>query len=284
MNIVQSYLTNNPCYKANLNKQDSRYTTFQDRGASGLMLHSVGCAQPSAEVFIKNWNKSTYDRACVHAFVDANTGTVYQTLPWNYRGWHAGNTIGNNTLIGVEMCESAHISYKNGVTFEVVDSVNAKADCKRCYDAAVELFAELCKMYKLNPLTAIFSHKEGGIKGIASGHEDPEHYWNGLGMPYTMDGFRKAVDAKMKGEIDMTVDEVKKMIDEAVEAALGKYITEIKDIPHNSVKNEVRRLLDCGAIDGGTKAEVNPDDINLPYNILRAVVMSARYTDYVTKG
>ena len=61
MNIIQSYLTNNPCYKA------GRKITVK-----GLMLHSVGCPQPKASVFVKNWNRAEYDRACVHGFIDAN--------------------------------------------------------------------------------------------------------------------------------------------------------------------------------------------------------------------
>lgn len=197
MNLVKSYLTENPCFKANVNRADSRYSTFQDRGPTGLMLHSVGCAQPNAQVFLANWNKPSYTAACVHAFIDANTGTVYQTLPWNFRGWHAGNQIGNNTLVGVEMCESAAIRYKSGAIFEVLNAEQAKVDCKRTYDAAVELFADICTKYALNPETAILSHKEGGIRGIASGHVDPEHYWSGLGTPYTMDGFREAVKKAM---------------------------------------------------------------------------------------
>ena len=64
------------------------------------MLHSVGCNQPKASVFINSWNSASYDRACVHGFIDANDGTIYQTLPWNHRGWHCGSGSkgsGNNT-------------------------------------------------------------------------------------------------------------------------------------------------------------------------------------------
>lgn len=102
MNLIQSILTQNPCYKA------GRKITVK-----GLMLHSVGCPQPSAAVFVRNWNKASYDRACVHAFIDGNTGDVYQCLPWNHRGWHGGGSS-NNTHIGVEMCEPACIKYTGG--------------------------------------------------------------------------------------------------------------------------------------------------------------------------
>lgn len=188
MKLVQSILTKNPCYTA------GRKITVK-----GLMLHSVGCSQPKASVFINSWNSASYSNACVHGFIDGNDGTVYQTLPWNHRGWHAGGDA-NNTHIGVEMCEPACIKYTGGSSFTCSDTATARAVAKRTYEAAVELYAMLCKEYGLNPLTDIISHKEGHAKGIASNHGDPEHLWKGLGMSYTMDTFRQAVKAAMAGE------------------------------------------------------------------------------------
>ena len=187
MNLIQSILTNNPCYK-----------TGRKITVKGLMLHSVGCPQPSAAVFVRNWNKASYDRACVHGFIDANTGDVYQCLPWNHRGWH-GDGSSNNTHIGVEMCEPACIKYTGGATFTCSDPATAKAAVDRTYKAAVELFAMLCKQFNLDPLKdgVILSHKEGCARGIASNHGDPEHLWNQLGTGYTMNGFRAAVKAAM---------------------------------------------------------------------------------------
>ncbi|RKJ79344.1 N-acetylmuramoyl-L-alanine amidase [Butyricicoccus sp. 1XD8-22] len=187
MNLIQSILTNNPCYK-----------TGRKITVKGLMLHSVGCPQPSAAVFVRNWNKASYDRACVHGFIDANTGDVYQCLPWNHRGWHGGGSS-NNTHIGVEMCEPACIKYTGGATFTCSDPATAKAAVDRTYKAAVELFAMLCKQFNLDPLKdgVIVSHKEGCARGVASNHGDPEHLWNQLGTGYTMNGFRAAVKAAM---------------------------------------------------------------------------------------
>lgn len=192
MKLAESILTNNPCYTA------GRKITVK-----GLMLHSVGCPQPKASVFINSWNSASYGRACVHGFIDGNDGTVYQTLPWNHRGWHCGGS-GNNTHIGVEMCEPACIKYTSGSNFTCSDKAAAKAVAKRTYEAAVELFAMLCTKYGLDPLAdgVIVSHREGHSQGIASNHGDPEHLWNGLGMGYTMDGFRKAVRAKMDDPSD----------------------------------------------------------------------------------
>ena len=129
---------------------------------------------------------------------------MYQTLPWNHRGWHCGSGnkgSGNNTHIGVEMCEPACIRYTAGSNFICSNLAEAKAVAKRTYEAAVELFAMLCKKYSLDPLAdgVIISHREGHSRGIASNHGDPEHLWTQLGMGYTMDGFRRAVKAAVGG-------------------------------------------------------------------------------------
>lgn len=191
LKIIEKILTKNPCYIA------GRKITVK-----GLMLHSVGCPQPSAMVFVNNWNPPANGReVCVHGFIDANTGEVYQTLPWDHRGWHGGGSS-NNTHIGVEMCEPACIKYTGGSTFTCSDTATAKAAVKRTYEAAVELFAFLCKQYKLDPLAdgVIISHKEGHKRGVASNHGDPEHLWTQLKTGYTMDGFRKDVKAAMAEE------------------------------------------------------------------------------------
>lgn len=190
MKIVESILTKNPCYTA------GRTITVK-----GLVLHSVGCPQPKASVFINSWNSTTYDRACVHGFIDGNDGVIYQTLPWNHRGWHGGGDS-NNTHIGVEMCEPACIKYTSGANFTCSDIVTAKAVATRTYNSAVELFAFLCEKFKLDPLAdgVIISHAEGYKLRIASNHGDPEHLWRQLGMSYTMDIFRKDVKAKMSSD------------------------------------------------------------------------------------
>lgn len=101
------------------------------------------------------------------------------------------------------MCEPDCIKYTNGSSFTCSDKAAAKAVAKRTYEAAVELFAMLCKEYGLNPTAdgVIISHAEGYKRGIASNHGDPEHLWNQLGMGYTMDGFRKDVKAAMSADI-----------------------------------------------------------------------------------
>jgi hypothetical protein len=188
--IVDNIMTKNPCYTAGKKIE-----------VKGLMLHSVGCNQPNASVFVNSWNNASFNSACVHAFIDAKTGDVHQTLPWNHRGWHAGG-YANNTHIGVEMCEPDCIKYTQGAVFTCSDEARAKEMVQRTYKSAVELFAHLCEKYNLDPMKkgVIISHNEGFDMGWATNHADPEHIWKQLGTGYTMDGFRKAVNDLLKEE------------------------------------------------------------------------------------
>ncbi len=180
--IIQSICTNSNCYKAG-----------QKITVKGLVIHSVGCNQPNAKVFVNQWNNNTTD-VCVHAVIDP-TG-IYQTLPWNHRGWHAGTPC-NNTYIGVETTEPASITYKGGATFVDNNPTETKKHIAAVYKKSVDLFAMLCKQYNLNPLgkNVILSHNEAGKLGIATKHVDPDHLWGKYG--YTMDKFRKDVKSAL---------------------------------------------------------------------------------------
>ena len=191
MNITQKFLTKNRCYTKN-----------QKIAVKGLMIHSIGTPQPSAQVLIDSWNNPSVS-CCVHAFIDGNTGKVFQTLPWEHRGWHAGSKA-NNTHIGVEMCEPNTIKYKpnSAIWTEQADGTNTKAVVLRTYKSAVKLFAYLCKEFDLNPLEdgVVISHAEGYKRGIATNHGDVEHLWEKHGL--TMDGFRNDIAAAMHDVAD----------------------------------------------------------------------------------
>ena len=188
VHIIEQFATRNNCY-----------TTGRSLEVRGLMLHSVGSAQPSAAVYAKNFNtaKPNGREVCPHAFLQAD-GTVYQVLPWDMYGWHAGGPL-NRTHIGIEMCEPASLVYTGPCTFYAEDPIAAKAEAENTYRTAVTLFAALCIRYDLDPLEdgVILSHTEGALLGKASNHSDPEHLWSGLDFPYTMDTFRADVHTRI---------------------------------------------------------------------------------------
>lgn len=308
MELIEAFSTENDCYRRNLAKDDSRYTEFQSRGPTGLMLHSVGCAQPEAKVFAARWNRPGLEVA-VHAVVGPG-GRVYQCLPWHFRGWHAGGSA-NDTHVGVEMTEPACLRYTGGASFTCSDLSAARAHCRETYDTAVELFAMLCERFRLDPMTSILSHAEGAAQGIASNHADPEHLWRGLGMDYTMDGFRRAVQAKMSplyrvrrtwsdakgqrgayrsresavkacpegyGVYDAAGNEVYRnptstLTREQILTALGdKFIATVRDLP-DWARPEVQALLDLGLLDGGSD---DPEAIAMLLSDLRVAIVAYR--------
>lgn len=180
MKLIESFLTQNDCYKSG-----KKITP------KGLMLHSVGCPQPSAQVFINNWNKPGV-RKCVHGFIEPNT--VYQTLPWTMRGWHAGGKA-NDSYIGVEITEPDTITYIKGSEWTCKDPMITAKHVYETYNKAVMLFADLCKQFKLDPILNVISHSEGYKKGIASNHGDVEHIWSKFGL--SMDKFRRDIKNAM---------------------------------------------------------------------------------------
>ena len=188
MKVIESFLTRNPCYKTN-----------RKIAVQGIALYTVGCPQPSAKVFVNNWNNEKHSRACAHAFIDAYDGLVYQTLPWNHRGWH-GDANTNNTRIGVMLCEPNQIKYRTSDTFDVVGELaDAILATDRVYQSAVELCGQLCVKYNLDPMTAIWAPDDG--------HSNPEHLWKGLGMAHTMGSFREDVVEETKRILNVHEDE-----------------------------------------------------------------------------
>lgn len=194
MEIIQAYIINNLCYQANIALKPK-----------GLILHSVGTPQPSAEIMARLYNvaKPGNKKVAVHAFLQAD-GKVYQTMPWDRLAWHGAGAV-NTTHIGIEMTEPSQIKYISGANFTCVDTASAIAQVKGTYATAVDLFAMLCKQYNLDPLAdgVIMSHYEAGCRKMASEHADPEHLWKGLKLPYTMDGFRQDVKKRMGGTINI---------------------------------------------------------------------------------
>ena len=132
-----------------------------------------------------DWNRPGLDVA-VHAFIGlTQTGDVaaYQILPWEYRAWHCGGDA-NDTHVSFEICE---------------DALNDRAYLDRTYQVAMELTAELCRKFGLDPLApgVVIDHAEGAELGIASNHADVDHWWSRFGV--TMDDFRAGVARLLGG-------------------------------------------------------------------------------------
>lgn len=187
MKLYKLILTKNDCYKRGIKITPK-----------GVMVHSTGANNPWLSRYVgpndgrlgvnknnNHWNMSGVG-ACVHAFIGKLTdGSIatYQTLPWNFRGWHCAKGTkgsGNDTHISFEICE---------------DGLNDKSYFEKVYREAVELTAHLCKEYDLDPLKdgVVICHSEGCKRKIASNHADVMHWFPKHGK--SMDTFRADVAA-----------------------------------------------------------------------------------------
>ena len=251
INIIEAFATNNKCYQIG--------TPLYPQG---IMLHSIGVPQPNAGVMAKNYNqyRPNGQSVCVHAFVQRD-GTVYQTLPWTVQAWHCGGAA-NQTHIGIEMTEPASIVYTgHGADWRDLDPTATETHVRGTYDAAVELFAQLCEQYALDPLEdgVIISHAEGAMRGVASHHADPTHLWHTFGL--TMDGFRKAVAEAMAAKNTVEEDE-----------NMTRYHS-IDEMPEWARK-EAKELVDSGALQGDTSG-----DLNVSEDMLRGAIIGMRYAE-----
>ena len=88
---------------------------------TSITIHNTGNNNSSAKNnhnYMKNINKSGERKASWHFTVDDTE--IYQAQSTNYKCYHAGNSNGNNTSIGIEICQFTDSNrqlkaYKNAI-------------------------------------------------------------------------------------------------------------------------------------------------------------------------
>ena len=98
---------------------------------TSITIHNTGNVGASAKAnhnYMKNINKSGERTASWHFTVDDKE--IYQAQSTNYKCYHAGNSTGNNTSIGIEIC-----------------MFNDKERQRKCYENAIALVKVLLGYY-----------------------------------------------------------------------------------------------------------------------------------------
>lgn len=273
MTVRQQMAVQNDCYRRNQAEmgkapgdRDSRYARYY-RGPRGVMIHSTGANNPNLRRYVQpddgvlgvnhnrnDWNRPGLD-VSVHAFIGlTQTGEVaaYQILPWEYRAWHCGGS-GNDTHLSFEICE---------------DDLEDEDYFEKTYQAAMELTAELCRKFGLDPLApgVVIDHAEGADLGIASNHADVDHWWSRFGV--SMDDFRAGVARLLQKEEgpSMTREEVTQMVKQALgEDREARIFPRLADVPEWAAAT-VQKLMAQDALQGDGQA------LNLSYDFLRVMV------------
>lgn len=138
-------------------------------------------------LYNNHWNQPDFKK-CVHGFIGkvaSGAVMIYQTLPWNYRGWGVGSgTKGsyNNSHIQFECCE---------------DGLTNESYWREVRAQAVHLCAWLCQEYGMS-VSNVVGHYEAHAAGYANNHGDPRNWMSKFGD--SMDKFRADVKAALNGQ------------------------------------------------------------------------------------
>lgn len=175
---------------------NSRYRANQRLTPRGVVLHSIGTPQPSAQVLRDYWQRNG-SQYVVHYMV--SDSQILHCMPDNYKCWHIGSP-GNAQYLGIEMGEPSQIHYTSGARFTVSDLAAAQRYAEAAYKNAVQLIAYLCKKHGWEPQNAVWTHYEITKRRMSNtDHVDPQHLWDGLGMGYDLAKLRRDVKAAMGG-------------------------------------------------------------------------------------
>ena len=196
LKISKLIMTNNDCYKAG-----------RRISPKGIVVHSTGANNSELRRYVgpddgvlgqnkynNHWNQPGNSK-CVHAFIGKvadGSVAIYQTLPWDYRGWGVGKGSKgsyNDTHIQFEICE---------------DNLSNADYFKEAFDLAAKLCAYLCKEYGI-PVSNVVGHYEAHAAGYGNNHGDPKNWQKKHGD--TMDAFRQRV-AALLGGVEASVNTV----------------------------------------------------------------------------
>lgn len=158
-----------------------------------------------------------------------NDGRIGMYVPENYRAWTSNSTKNDNTHITIEVSNCAV-----GGNWPISDAA---------WDSLVALCVDICKRNGIEKLTYT-----GDTTGNLTKHQMfiatdcPGAYLGGR-FPELAETVNRIL---REGEIEMTVEEVTKLIDKRIEEKL----TGANSTPDDWAKAEMREAIDLGITDG----------------------------------
>ena len=208
----------------------------------GCVNHSVGCAQPKADVFFNSMNKTSAQWGVNAILGDFHTGEgrILVTLDLKARPWGCGagsKGSWNNTKIQWEVCEPAGHTYAGG-TMIAYDVEKNQAYFDRMWKMLVA-WNVYCAVKLGYPVSGISDHAESYRAGYGSNHSDMGQWLPKHGK--SMDALRAEVQKILNNEED---DEVS--YDQWKEY-MSQYRRELQDNDSGSWSAENRQW----AIDNG---------------------------------
>lgn len=254
------YATQNGAYRAGRTISDHQ----------GCVNHSVGCAQPKADVFFNSMNKTSAQWGVNAIIGDFHTGEgrILVTLDLKARPWGCGagsKGSWNNTKIQWEVCEPAGHTYAGG-TMIAYDVEKNQGYFDRMWKMLVA-WNVYCVVKLGYPVSGISDHAESYRAGYGSNHSDMGQWLPKHGK--SMDALRAEVQEILENEED--------------EEDMVRY-NKLSDIPEScNFRNIVDDLMTAGIIAGdGSDPDGNDDVIDLSHDMVRMLIFNYRAGVYDT--
>lgn len=176
------------------------YRSGRKINPQGSVNHSVGCAQPSVEVFYKSMNKSSagWGVNAILGDFHKGDGRILVTMPLNARPWGCGSGkkgSWNNTKVQWEVCEPAGHTYSGG-TMIGYDIAKNQVYFDRMWKMLVAWNVYVVDKFGY-PISGISDHIESYYAGYGSGHADMGHWLPKHGK--SMNALRAEVEAIING-------------------------------------------------------------------------------------
>lgn len=192
---VESHLEVRPATK------NGAYTSGRTIVPAGCVNHSVGCAQPLADVFYNSMNNPSagWGVNAILGDFHKGEGKIILTLNWNTRPWGCGSGSKgswNNTKVQWEICEPAGHTYAGGTMIGYDVSKNQEY-FDRMWKMVVAWNVYMIKKFGYQ-ISGISDHAESYKAGYGSNHGDVGHWWPKHGK--SMAALRAEVESILNGD------------------------------------------------------------------------------------
>lgn len=218
----------------------------------GCVNHSVGCAQPSVDVFFNLMNKSSAGWGVNALLGDFHKGDgrILVVLPLDARPWGCGSGSKgswNNTKVQWEVCEPAGHTYAGG-TMIAYDVAKNQVYFNRMWKMLVAWNVYLVKKFGYD-INGISDHAESYRAGYGSNHSDMGQWLPKHGK--SMGALRQEVQAILNGSEDDDMD-VKRFEELFLEMRKG-----LRDNDAGTYSNEARNWATSSGLIAGNGTEIN---------------------------
>lgn len=224
----------------------------------GCVNHSVGCAQPSVDVFFNIMNKSSAGWGVNALLGDFHKGDgrILVVLPLDARPWGCGSGSKgswNNTKVQWEVCEPAGHTYAGG-TMIAYDVVKNQVYFDRMWKMLVAWNVYLVKKFGYD-INGISDHAESYRAGYGSNHSDMGQWLPKHGK--SMAALRQEVEAILNGDsIAETEDDFMADVKKFEEAWL-EYRKTLQDNDAGAYSQDARNWATSSGLIAGNGTEIN---------------------------